>query len=77
MFFNFLNPVQMSIDAEIDTQCTAILVPLFVLHNNTKVISFKSKESIHKKEVGPYLGFGYKSLISDPIIWQKDQRNIL
>ena len=28
--FNFLNPMQMSIDAEIDTQCTTILVPFFV-----------------------------------------------
>ena len=29
--------------------------------------SFKSRENIHKKEVGPYRGFGYYSLISDPI----------
>ena len=35
--------------------------------NNEKFRSFKSKENIHKKEVGPYRGLGYKSLISDPI----------
>ena len=29
--------------------------------------SFKSKENIHKREVGPYHGFGYESLINDPI----------
>ena len=38
-----------------------------VLSNNEKFRSFKSKENIHKKEVRPYRGFGYKSLISDPI----------
>ena len=27
--------------------------------NNDKFRSFKSKENIHKKEVGPYCGFGY------------------
>ena len=37
------------------------------LNNNEKFRSFKSKENIHKKEVGPYRGFSYKSLISDPI----------
>ena len=36
-------------------------------NNNEKFRSFKSKENIHKKEVGPYRGFGYQSLISDPI----------
>ena len=35
--------------------------------NDKKFRSFKSKENIHKKEVGPYRGFGYQSLISDPI----------
>ena len=35
--------------------------------NNEKFRSFKSKENIHKKEVGPYHGFSYLSLISDPI----------
>ena len=33
--------------------------------NNNKI---KSKENIHKKEVGPYRGFGYSSLISDPLM---------
>ena len=28
-------------------------------NNNEKVRSFKSKENIHKKKVGPYRGFGY------------------
>ena len=28
-------------------------------NNNEKFRSFKSKENIHKKEVGPYRGFGY------------------
>ena len=30
-----------------------------LLNNNKKFISFKSKENIHKKEAGPYRGFGY------------------
>ena len=38
-----------------------------IWNNNEKFRSFKSKENIHKKEVGPYRGFGYQSLISDPI----------
>ena len=29
------------------------------MNNNEKFRSFKSKENIHKKEVGPYRGFGY------------------
>ena len=37
------------------------------MDNNEKFRSFKSQENIHKKEVGPYRGFGYLSLISDPI----------
>ena len=37
------------------------------MDNIEKFRSFKSKENIHKKEVGPYRSFGYKSLISDPI----------
>ena len=28
-------------------------------NNNEKFRSFKSKENMHKKEVGPYRGFGY------------------
>ena len=31
----------------------------FCINNNEKFRSFKSKENIHKKEVGPYRGFGY------------------
>ena len=38
-----------------------------MLNNNEKFRSFKSKENIHKKEVRPYHGFGYLSLISDTI----------
>ena len=30
-----------------------------VTNSNEKFRSFKSKENIHKKEVGPYHGFGY------------------
>ena len=41
-------------------------------YNNEKFRSFKSKENIHKKEVGPYRGSGYKSLISDPIDLAKE-----
>ena len=36
-------------------------------NNNEKFRFFKSKENIHKNEVGPYRGFGYQSLIGDPI----------
>ena len=32
---------------------------LHVYSKNEKFRSFKSKENIHKKEVGPYRGFGY------------------
>ena len=37
------------------------------MYNDEKFRSFKSKENISKKEVGPYNGFDYLSLISDPI----------
>ena len=37
------------------------------INNNKKFRSFKSKENIHKKEVGPYCSFSYSSLISDPL----------
>ena len=30
-----------------------------LINNNKKFRSFKSTENIHKKEVGPYCGFGY------------------
>ena len=29
----------------------------FIINNNKKLRSFKSKENIHKKEVEPYHGF--------------------
>ena len=29
------------------------------VNNNEKFRSFKSNENIHKKEAGPYRGFGY------------------
>ena len=45
-----------------------------MFNNNKKFRSFKSKENIHKKEVGPYRGFGYQSLISDPINLAKGAR---
>ena len=31
----------------------------FIIINNEKFKSFKRKENIHKKEVGPCCGFGY------------------
>ena len=34
--------------------------------------SFKSSEHINEKGDGPYHGFGYLSLFSDPINWQHD-----
>ena len=37
---------------------TEIVNDMFI-NNNKKFRSFKSKENIHKKEVGPYRGFGY------------------
>ena len=43
--------------------------------DNKKFRSFKSKENIHKKEVGPYHGFGSESLISDPINLTKGARD--
>ena len=46
---------------------TIIIKGLDTPNNNEKIRSFKSKENIHKKEVGPYRGFGYSSLISEPI----------
>ena len=43
-------------------------------NNNEKFRSLKSKENIQKKGVGPYHGFGYQSLISDPINLAKGAR---
>ena len=45
-----------------------------VINNNKKFRSFKSKENIHKKVVGSYHGFGYLSLISDPLNLAKGAR---
>ena len=47
-----------------------------LINNNKMFRSFKSKESIHKKKVGPYHGFGYSSLIRDPIKLAKGARGI-
>ena len=32
-----------------------------MINNNEKFRSFKSKENIHKKKVGPYRGFSFKA----------------
>ena len=45
-----------------------------IVNNDKKFRAFKSKENIHKKEVGPYRGFGYSSLISDPLNLAKGAR---
>ena len=45
-----------------------------IINNDKKFRSFKSKENIHKKEVGPYRGFGYSSLISDTLNLAKGAR---
>ena len=43
--------------------CPCNVYPLashfYIVNNNEKFRSFKSKENIHKKEVGPCRGFGY------------------
>ena len=38
---------------------TLVLTHSRLLNNIAKFRSFKSKENIHEKEVGPYRGFGY------------------
>ena len=43
--------------------------PAAVIRNKIKLRSFKSSEHIEKGD-GPYHGFGYLSLFSDPIDWQ-------
>ena len=40
-------------------QCMLSVDQVFFLNNNEKFRSFKSKENIYKKEVGPYRCFGY------------------
>ena len=52
--------------------------PAAVIGIKIKLKSFKSSEHISEKEDGPYRGFGYLSLLSDPIdlaTWS--QRDIL
>ena len=51
-----------------------VILLILTLNKNEKFRSFKSKENIHKKDVGPYRSFGYKSLISDPISLAKGAR---
>ena len=41
--------------------------PAAVIANKNKLRSFKSSEHINEKGDGPYRGFGYLSLFSDPI----------
>ena len=47
---------------------------LIILNTNKKFGSFKSKENIHKEEVGPYHGLGYESLITDLMNLSKGAR---
>ena len=54
--------------------CPRTFGTALVSNNNKRFKSFKSKENIHKKDVGPYHGFGYLSLISDPINLAKGAR---
>ena len=46
--------ISASLDKSISCGSETILI-----NNYKKFTSFKSKENIHKKEVGPYHGFGY------------------
>ena len=41
--------------------------PAAVIANKIKLRSFKSSEHIFEKGDGPYRGFGYLSLVSDPL----------
>ena len=41
--------------------------PAAVIGNKIKLRSFKSSEHINGKGDGPYHGFGYLSLFSDPL----------
>ena len=48
--------------------------PAAVIADKTKLRSFKSSEHIHEKSDGPYRGFGYLNLFSDPLdlaIWSQ------
>ena len=52
--------------------------PAAVIANKNKLRSFKSSEHINEKMDGPYRGFDYKSLFSDPLDLAKlSQREIL
>ena len=42
-------------------------IPAAVIANKIKLRSFKSSEHINEKGDGPYHGFGYLSLFSDPL----------
>ena len=42
------------------------LPPKISTNNNEKLRSFKSKENIHKKEVGPYRENSFDDLFSSP-----------
>ena len=44
--------------------------PAAVIANKNKLRSFKSSDHINEKSDGPYRGFNYKSLLSDPLVWQ-------
>ena len=50
----------------IETYYLIFVVELFILIK-IKLRSFKSSEHINEKGDGPYRGFGYLSLFSDPI----------
>ena len=39
-----------------------------------KLRPFKSSDHINDKGDGPYRGFGYLSLFSDPMIWQHEAK---
>ena len=40
-------------------KCSLMHLVIPIINNNKKFRSCKSKENIHKTEVGPYHGFGY------------------
>ena len=46
-------------NSDIDTKCILLSRQRKIMNNNEKFRSFKRKENIHKKEVGPYRGVGY------------------
>ena len=57
---------------------STVTLNFFFVDNKNKLRSFKSKEHINEKMDGPYRGFDYKSLFSDPLVLAKwSQREIL